>query len=70
MELSASGCSVLFVDGIDRVEVEHRGILLDLLNTIDSSPLLSGWCVVATVRTREWRLRTWLPASLLAGCGR
>lgn len=67
VELSASGCSVLFVDGIDRVEVEHRGILLDLLNTIHSSPLLSGWCIVATVRdTGMEPLRTWLPASLFS----
>ena len=67
VELSASGSSVLFVDGIDRVEVEHRGILLDLLNTIHSSPLLSGWCVVATVRdTGMEPLRTWLPARLFS----
>lgn len=67
VELSASGSSVLFVDGIDRVEVEHRGILLDLLNTIHSSELLSGWCVVATVRdTGMEPLRTWLPESLFS----
>lgn len=67
VELSASGCSVMFVDGIDRVEVEHRGILLDLLSTIHSSPLLSGWCVVATVRdTGMEPLRTWLPARLFS----
>ncbi|GAB4089155.1 NACHT domain-containing protein [Hydrogenophaga soli] len=67
VELAASGSSVLFVDGIDRVEVEHRGILLDLLNTIHSSPLLSGWCVVATVRdTGMEPLRTWLPACLFS----
>jgi hypothetical protein len=67
VELSVSGCSMLFVDGIDRVEVEHRGILLDLLNTIHSSPLLSGWCVVATVRdTGMEPLRTWLPARLFS----
>ena len=67
VELSASGSSVLFVDGIDRVEVEHRGVLLDLLNTIHSSQLLSGWCVVATVRdTGMEPLRTWLPARLFS----
>jgi hypothetical protein len=67
VELSASGSSVLFVDGIDRVEVKHRGILLDLLNTIYSSSLLSGWCVVATVRdTGMEPLRTWLPAGLFS----
>lgn len=67
VEIAASGCNVLFVDGIDRVEVEHRGILLDLLNTIHSSPLLSGWCVVATVRdTGMEPLRTWLPGCLFS----
>lgn len=67
VEVSVSSSSVLFVDGIDRVEVEHRGILLDLLNTIHSSPLLSGWCVVATVRdTGMEPLRTWLPAHLFS----
>ena len=67
VELSASGASVLFVDGIDRIEVEHRGILLDLLNTIHSSELLSGWCVVATVRdTGMEPLRTWLPSRLFS----
>jgi len=67
VELSASGSSVLFVDGIDRVEIEHRSILLDLLNTIHSSSLLSGWCVVATVRdTGMEPLRTWLPARLFS----
>lgn len=67
VELSASGRSVLFVDGIDRAEVEHRGILLDLLNTIHSSPLLSGWCMVATVRdTGMEPMRTWLPARLFS----
>jgi hypothetical protein len=67
VELSACGSSVLFIDGIDRVEVEHRGILLDLLNTIHSSQLLSGWCVVTTVRdTGMEPLRTWLPARLFS----
>ncbi|PTT19391.1 hypothetical protein DBR12_12400 [Acidovorax sp. HMWF029] len=67
VELAASGCRALFVDGIDRVEVEHRGIVLDLLNTVHSSPLLPGWCVVATVRdTGMEPLRTWLPARLFS----
>lgn len=67
VELSASGCSVLFVDGIDRVEVEHRGVLIDLLNTIHSSRLLPGWCVVVTARDMGMEpLRTWLPAGLFS----
>lgn len=67
VDIAASGASVLFVDGIDRIEVEHRGVVLDLLNTIHESSLLSGWCVVATVRdTGMEPLRTWLPAHLFS----
>ncbi len=65
VELGSTGHAVLFVDGIDRVEVPHRGIILDLLNTIQSSPLLFGWSVVATVRDSGMEpLRTWLPGTL------
>jgi hypothetical protein len=67
VELAASGPSVLFIDGIDRIEVEHRGVLVDLLNTIHTSKLLAGWCIVATVRdTGMEPLRTWLPAHLFS----
>ncbi|TRU62851.1 MAG: ATP-binding protein, partial [Microcystis aeruginosa Ma_QC_Ch_20071001_M135] len=67
VELAACGPSVLFVDGIDRVEVEHRGVLLDLLNTIHTSKLLTGWRVVATVRdTGMEPLRTWLPERMFS----
>lgn len=68
VEIAATGSKVLFVDGIDRIEVENRGVLLDLLHTIHSSQLLSGWSVVATVRdTGMEPLRTWLPAFLFSG---
>lgn len=67
VDIAAAGASVIFVDGIDRIEVAHRGVVLDLLNTIHNSSLLSGWCVVATVRdTGMEPLRTWLPAQLFS----
>ena len=62
-EIAASGSSVLFIDAIDRVEVQNRGILQDILTTIITSPLLENWKVVATSRdTGIEPLRTWLPA--------
>ena len=68
VELGAAGTKVLCVDGIDRIEPMHRGILLDLLRTIETSELLSGWSVLATVRdTGMEPVRTWLPPKLLAG---
>ncbi|WP_217916774.1 hypothetical protein [Janthinobacterium sp. BJB401] len=67
VELGAAGTGVLFIDGIDRIEVAHRGIVLDLLNTIHNSPHLSDWCIVATVRdTGMEPLRTWLPSQMFA----
>lgn len=68
VEIGAAGASVLFIDGIDRIEVPHRGVIIDLLNTIHSSTHLSGWSVVASVRdTGMEPLRTWLPSKLFAG---
>lgn len=65
IELTASGSGVLFIDGLDRVEFSHRGVVLDLLSMILSSPHLSDWCTVATVRdTGLEPLRTWLPPKL------
>ncbi|NMY29050.1 hypothetical protein HBO19_24025 [Pseudomonas sp. WS 5021] len=65
VELSAVGTATLFIDGIDRVEVGGRRVLLDLFNTILASPLLSSWKVVATVRdTGMEPVRTWLPRAL------
>lgn len=68
IEVEAVGAGVLFIDGIDRIEVAHRGIVLDLIHTLNSSKYLSNWCVVATVRdTGMEPLRTWLPSSLFTG---
>ena len=66
VDLAAVGSPTLFIDGIDRVEIRHRGVLLDVLNTILESPLLENWRVVATIRdTGIEPLRTWLPHRLL-----
>lgn len=65
VELSAAGSSTVFIDGIDRVEVRSRGVLLDIFNTILNSPLLERWKVIVTVRdTGMEPVRTWLPAKL------
>lgn len=70
-ELAAVGSPVLFVDGIDRIAVEHRGVLLDLLRTIlGSLALRAVWRTAATVRDNGLEpLRTWLPAELLGDGG-
>jgi hypothetical protein len=65
-EIGATGSAILFIDGIDRVEIAHRGIILDLIQTILASPLLENWKMVVTLRDNGIEpLRTWLPPSLL-----
>lgn len=67
VELGATGPRVLFIDGLDRIEVARRGVLKDVLHSVLNSPLLSDWLVVATVRdTGAEPLRTWLPAKLFS----
>ncbi|RWM76525.1 MAG: ATP-binding protein [Mesorhizobium sp.] len=70
LEIGAIGTPILFIDGIDRIEMQHQGIIVDLLNVILRSPLLSDWKIVATARDNGIEpLRTWLPPELLAGDG-
>ncbi|WP_422403539.1 hypothetical protein [Pseudomonas sp. GZD-209] len=65
VELAAAGTATLYVDGIDRVELGSRGVILDILHTIIDSPLLATWKVVVSVRdTGMEPIRTWLPSSI------
>ena len=69
-EIAATGSSILFIDGIDRIEVKNRGIVLDLLNTILGSPALAAWRIIATSRDNGIEpLRTWLPVAFFDGAG-
>lgn len=60
-EIAAVGTPILFIDGLDRVEVQNRGIVNDILNALAADPELATWHVVATVRDNGIEpLRTWL----------
>lgn len=60
-EVGSTGCSTLFIDGLDRVEVEHRAIVNDVLNLLAQDPEFEYWQVVASVRDNGIEpLRTWL----------
>lgn len=64
-ELAATGTPTLFIDGIDRIELAQRPIILDLVRTIVATPALEGWSIIATLRdTGVEHLRTWLPRPL------
>lgn len=66
IEVAAAGEPTLYVDGIDRIEVSQRKILVDVVNRLQSSEHLKNWAVVVTVRdTGIEHIRTWLPEALL-----
>lgn len=63
-EISASGTSILFIDGIDRVRPDQKGVITDLLRTIETTPALQDWQVLATARDQGLEpYRAWVPAS-------
>lgn len=71
-EIGSAGTPVLFIDGIDRVRVDRRGVITDILKTIESDPSLSQWKVLAS--SRDQGLETysaWFPLSFykLTGIG-
>src|SRR6266851_1174452 len=61
VEIAATGSDTLYVDGIDRVEKEHRLIVLDILRVILGSQLFANWKIVVSLRdTGIEPLRNWL----------
>ncbi len=66
-EIAATGSDTLYIDGIDRVEKDHRLIVLDVLRTIIRTPALSNLKVVVTLRDSGIEpLRNWLSEVLSA----
>ncbi|MGH8657251.1 MAG: hypothetical protein ACREV4_01835 [Gammaproteobacteria bacterium] len=60
-EIAATGSDTLYIDGIDRVENEHKSIVLDVFRVILGSPLLNNWKIVVSLRdTGIEPLRNWL----------
>jgi hypothetical protein len=69
-EIAATGHPILFIDGIDRVEVPNRGIVSDLIGSILRSDALARWKIIATSRDNGIEpLRTWLPPALFGDGG-
>lgn len=61
-EIAVVGTSILFIDGLDRVDKTQRGIVVDLLTAIERTPELANWRVLATLRDSGVEpVRTWLP---------
>jgi hypothetical protein len=60
-EIASAGSSILFVDGIDRIETAQQSIVLDIVRTILKDPALDNWKIVVSLRdTGLEPLRNWL----------
>jgi hypothetical protein len=69
-EIGATGTSILFIDGIDRVRPDLKGIITDLLRTIESDDSLGDWKVLASSRDQGLEAyRAWFPGSFYHGTG-
>ena len=69
-EISATGTAILFIDGIDRVRPDQKGIIADLLRVIETDAGLAHWKVLASSRDQGLEAyRAWFPASFYRGSG-
>jgi hypothetical protein len=69
-EVGGTGTSILFIDGIDRVRPDQKGIITDILRAIEGSDHLANWKVLASSRDQGLEAyRAWFPASFYRGTG-
>lgn len=69
-EIGAKGTPILFIDGIDRIPPNKKGIITDLLNTIETHEELQHWRVLATSRDQGLEpYRAWFPPSFYKEAG-
>ena len=69
-EIGSSGTPTLFIDGIDRIDPAHEGVVLDIVRAIESSEHLEHWTVLATSRDQGLEgYRTWFPESFHRAAG-
>lgn len=67
-EIGATGTPILFIDGIDRIRPDHRGIISDIVKAIEENESLSNWKVFATSRDQGLEAyRSWFPSSFFRG---
>lgn len=69
-EIGATGAPTLFIDGIDRVRPDQKGVVIDLLRVIENNPELENWKVLASSRDQGLEpYRAWFPPSFYSGSG-
>lgn len=66
IEIESSGTPTLFVDGVDRIDVNQRQVILDILDAIFFDERHSNWNVVVTSRDQGLEaFRSWLGGALV-----
>ena len=66
VEIGSSGTPTLFVDGIDRIKLEHRQVILDVLDAVFFDDRHSDWNVIVTSRDQGLEaFRSWLGVALI-----
>jgi hypothetical protein len=69
-EIGATGTSILFIDGIDRIRPDQKNIITDILRAIEENEQLTNWKVLATSRDQGLEAyRAWFPASFYRETG-
>ena len=69
-EIGSAGTSILFIDGIDRIRPDQKGIILDIVRAIEANEHLSNWKVLASSRNQGLEAyRTWFPVTFYRGTG-
>ena len=69
-EIGCAGTPILFIDGIDRVRPDQKGIIIDILRTIETNDQLTNWKVLASSRDQGLEAyRTWFPPSFYRRTG-
>ncbi len=63
-EIGGTGTPILFIDGIDRIPPNRRGVITDVLRAIEENEHLANWKVLASSRDQGLETyRTWFPTS-------
>ena len=70
LEIGSTGTPILFIDGIDRIRPDQQGVIVDLVNAIQSEPNLSNWKVLVSSRDQGLEaFRAWFPPVMYANTG-
>ena len=69
-EIASTGTPILFIDGIDRIRPDQKGIVTEILRAIENNEHLSDWKVLASSRDQGLEAyRSWFPSTFYRDTG-